>query len=105
MVPVRRRCEGQRVHHAGCALRAPIAGIGAGAGKGHGVQRLQFVSGLGNEQSHFPMTGVKAESDRLAVLSAQTTMRAKDKELRAEQAIRIQPMPAFWLKPKRFPEG
>ena len=57
----------QRVQHAGGALRASIAGVGAGAGKGNGAHLLQFPRRFRHQQSHFPVSRVKAESDGLPV--------------------------------------
>ena len=79
----------QGVHHAGRALRAAVAGIGAGAGERDGVQRLQLARGFGHQQADFPMAGVIAERDGRAVCSAQAAVRAEDQELRVEQPRRV----------------
>ncbi len=78
----------QRVHHAGGALRAAVAGIGAGARERRGAQRLQLARGFGHQQTHLPVAGVKAQRDGLAILRAQAAVRAQDEELGIEQALR-----------------
>ena len=80
---------GQRVEHARGALRAAVAGIGAGSGKGDGAQCLQFARGLGHQQADLPVTGVEAKSDGLSVFGAQAAMRAQDEEFRIEKPIRL----------------
>jgi hypothetical protein len=81
--------KGQRVHHAGCALRAAIAGIGASPGKGNGVQRLQFTGGLCHKQAHFPVSGMETESNGLSIVGAQAAMSAEDQKLWIEKPIRV----------------
>ena len=80
---------GQRIHHARSALRAAVAGIGARSRKRSGAQRFQLARRLGHQQADFPVAGVKAERDGLAVLRAQAAVRAQDQELRIEESIRL----------------
>ncbi len=54
--------------------------------KRRGAQRLQLARGFGHQQTHFPVAGVKAQRDRLAVLRAQAAMRAQNQKLGIEQA-------------------
>ena len=80
---------GQRIHHAGGALGAPVAGVGARAGKGHRVQRFQLARRLGHQQPHFKVPGVKAQRDGPAVFGAQAAVGAQDQELGIEEARRF----------------
>ena len=79
--------EGQRVHHAGGALGAAVARIGAGAGKGRGVEGFELARGFSDEQADFPVAGVEAEGDGLAVLGAQAAVGAEDEEFGIEEAV------------------
>jgi hypothetical protein len=77
------------VHHARRALRAPVAGIRAGGGKG---KALRLANGFGrgaHQQADFPMAGVVAERDRPAVLAAQASLRAEDQERGARCLARV----------------
>ena len=58
-------------------------------GSVHGAENLQLTRGFRNQQADLPMTGVEAESDRIAVLGAQSAVRAEDEKLRVEQATWI----------------
>ncbi len=98
--------KGRRIEHAGGALGASVAGVGAGSGEGNGVERLQRDGGFGDERAEFPVAGMKAERDGGSVGSAQAAVGAEDEDFRARASFcGSQPMPAFWLRPKRLPEG
>ena len=77
---------GQRVEHAGGALGAAVARVGAGSGEGDGVERFEFARGFGYQSAHLPVAGVEAESDRSAVWRPEAAVRAEDEDLRAEDA-------------------
>ena len=51
------------------------------------------------------MAGVKTESDGFAVVGANTSVRAEQQNLGPDRASGSHPMPTFWLRPKRFPDG
>ena len=89
---------GQAVHHAGGALRAAVAGIGAEAGEGDAAERLQLVRRRLHEQADFPVAGVIAERDGRAVGVADAAGRAEDQELAAAQFGRL-PAHADVLRP------
>jgi hypothetical protein len=69
------------------------------------MQGLQLAGGFGDEQANFPVLFVESEGNWLTVLGAQTAMRAENQKLGIERAIGGQPMPAFWIRPKRLPDG
>ena len=77
---------GQRVEHAGGALGAAVARVGAGSGEGDGVERFQFARGFGYQSADLPVAGVKAESDGSAVWSAEAAVGAEDEDFGAEDA-------------------
>ena len=79
----------QRVQHARCALGAAIAGIGACSRKRNRAQCLQFARGFSHQQAHFPVSGMEAKGNGLAVFGAQAAMRAQNQEFGIEQAIRL----------------
>ena len=80
---------GQRVEHAGGALGAAVARVGAGAGEGDGVERFEFARGFGYQSADLPMAGVKAESDRSAVFGPQAAVGAEDEDFGAEDMGRV----------------
>ena len=55
---------GQAVHHAGRALRAAVAGIGAEAGERDAAAAPQFLRGGLHQQADFPVAGVIARGRR-----------------------------------------
>ena len=57
--------------------------------KGVALERFQLARGLGDEQTHLPVAGVKSQRDGFAVFRAQTAVRAQDQKLRIEQPRRI----------------
>ena len=66
----------QAVEHAGRALRAAVARIGAIAGERHAPRGLQLRGRRLHEQPDFPVAGVIAERDRRAVGCADAAVRA-----------------------------
>src|SRR5687768_4851588 len=65
------------------ALSASVAGITDRARKGHGSLCPKFARGGFDEVSDFPMAGVVAKRDGLAIGCAQSALGAEDEELRA----------------------
>ncbi len=51
------------------------------------------------------MSGMEAEGDGCSIRGTQTAMGAEDEDFRASNFCGSQPIPAFWLKPNRLPEG
>jgi hypothetical protein len=91
---IRRRrvvAKGERVEHAGGALGASVAGIGAGAGEGDGVEGFEGNGCFGYQCAQFPVTGVEAEGDGGAVCAAQASVGAEDEDFRAQQLLRLPP--------------
>jgi hypothetical protein len=76
---------GQRVEHAGGALRAAVAGVGAVGGEGDGAERFELLGGGVHEQADFPMAGVVSERDGSAVGRADAAVRAEDEEFLAAE--------------------
>src|SRR5665213_384331 len=83
----------QAVVHAGRALRAAVAGVGAIGGKRDGIMRSQFFSGLFHQQAHFPMPCVIAERDSRAVRAPDSSVGAQDQDFLTPQLCRIPPHP------------
>ena len=71
----------QRVEHAGGALRAAVARVGAGGGEWDGAERFQLARGGLDEQADFPMAGVIAQRDGGAIRRAEAALRGEDEEL------------------------
>ena len=80
---------GQAVHHAGRALRAAIAGVGAINGEGDRVAGADRLSRLLDQQADFPMPGVITQGDGTAVFSAQAAFGADDHVLLAVDLFRM----------------
>ena len=80
---------GQAVEHAGRALGAPIARVGAISGKGDGTQPLEFPRRRLHQQPHLPVTGVIAQSNGSAVGGADAAHGAEYEELLAAEFRRI----------------
>jgi hypothetical protein len=70
----------ERVEHAGSALGPSVAGIGAGAGEGDGVEGFQGDGGFGHQRAEFPVAGVETERDGRSVGSAQSAVGAEDQD-------------------------
>ena len=81
--------KGQGVEHAGGALGASVAGIGAGSGEGDGVEGFQGDGGFGYQCADFPVAGVEAEGDGGSIGGAQAAVGAEDEDFRAEQFLRF----------------
>ena len=81
----------QRIEHAGCALRAAIAGVGAITGERHCTRRLQFLSRGLHQQAHFPVAGVIAQRDGRAIGGANAPMGGEQQHLCATEPRRIPP--------------
>ncbi len=80
---------GQRIEHAGGALGAAVAGVGAVGGEGDGAVGLELFGGGVHEQADFPVAGVVAESDGRAVGGADSAMGAEDEELLTAERGRV----------------
>ena len=80
---------GQGIEHAGGALGAAVAGVGAVGGEGDGAERLQFFGGGVHEQADFPVAGVVAEGDGRAVGGADAAVGAEDEEFLAAERGRV----------------
>ncbi len=78
----------QAVEHAGRALRAAVARIGAEGGKRHAARLFEFASGGFDQQADFPMSGVVAQRHRRAVGGANAPLRAEHQELGPEHLLR-----------------
>ena len=78
------------------SVQAPAKGV---------ARRLSFARRFGYQQAHLPVAGVKTERDRRRRRRAQAAVRAENEEFGIEKACGSQPMPAFWVRPKRLPEG
>ena len=78
---------GQGVEHAGGALGASIAGVGAGSGEGDGVEGFEGDGGFRDQGAEFPVAGVEAESDGSAVGGAKSSMGAEDEDFLAQQLL------------------
>ena len=79
---------GQGIEHAGGALRAAVAGVGAVGGEGDGAERLQFLGGGVHEQPDLPVAGVVAERDGRAIGGADAAVGAEDQEFLAAERCR-----------------
>ena len=69
---------GEAVHHADCALGAPIAGIADETSKGNHIVFLEFPGGGLGEQTYFVMSGVIAQRDGRAIFGADAALGAED---------------------------
>ena len=97
---------GQAVHHAGRALRAAVAGVGAEAGEGDAADALELLGRRLHQQADLPVAGVVAERDRRAVGGADAAGGAENQEFAADPAAAgFQPMPASCDQPNRSPLG
>ena len=76
---------GQGVEHAGGALGATVAGVGAGSSERDGAESFEFAGGFGHECADLPVAGVEAESDGSAVFGAKAAVGAEDEDLGAER--------------------
>ena len=81
--------KGEGVEHAGGALGASVAGIGAGSGEGDGVEGFQGDGGFGYECAQFPVAGVEAEGDGGSVGGAQAAVGAEDEDFFADEFLRF----------------
>ncbi len=81
--------KGERVEHAGGALGAAVAGIGAGSGEGNGIEGLQGDGCFGHQRAQFPVPGMKAEGDGSSIGGAQAAVGAEDEDFRAQQLLRF----------------
>ncbi len=97
--------KGERVHHAGCALGAAVAGVGAGAGEGDSMQGFQFASCFRHQETDFPVAGVETEGDGLSAVGAQAAVGAEDQKLRIEQAIRVPAHTGILTQAEKIPGG
>ena len=77
--------EGQRVEHAGVPWVRPSQGSVQAPAKGIACSAFNSRAASATSRANLPVSGVKAEGDGGAVLSAQTTMGAEDEDLRAER--------------------
>src|SRR5690606_18428484 len=80
---------GQRIHHAGGALGASVAGVADETGEGDASALLDLLRGGLHEQPNFKMSGLKAESEGPAVLAADAALRRADEAFPASQLKRI----------------
>ena len=78
---------GQGVEHAGGALGASVAGVGAGSGEGDGVEGFEGDGGFGDQGAELPMAGMEAESDRGAVGGAEPSVGAEDEDFLAQELL------------------
>ncbi len=83
--------KGQGVEHAGGALGASVAGIGAGSGEGDGVEGLEGDGGFGYQCAQFPVAGMEAEGDGGSVGGTQASVGAEDEDFRADELLRFPP--------------
>ena len=72
---------GQRVEHAGRALRPPVARVGDVRGERQPAEAVELRGGLAHEQADLPVAGVVAERDRGAVVGANAALGREDQEL------------------------
>jgi hypothetical protein len=79
----------QRVEHAGGALRAAVAGVGAVGGEGDGPERFELPGRGFHEQADFPVAGVVAERDGRAVGRADASVSAEYEDFLAPERGRI----------------
>jgi hypothetical protein len=78
---------GEGIEHSNGALGTSVAGIADGTGEGNGAERSEFARGGFHHETDFPMAGVIAEGDGVAVGSAQSALSAEDKKLAAENVL------------------
>jgi hypothetical protein len=95
----------QRVEHAGGALRAAVAGVGAIGSEGDGAERFELLGGGVHQEADFPVAGVVPERDGRAVGRADAAVGAENEEFLAAESRGSHPMPAFCDQPKMSPEG
>ena len=79
----------QAVEHAGGALRAAVAGVGAIGREGDGAQRLELPRSRFHHQADLPVPGVIAQRDGRARAVADTAMRAENQDFLAAQRARV----------------
>ncbi len=76
---------GQGIEHAGGALRAAVARVGAIGREGHGAEALELFRGGVHEQGDFPVAGVIAEGDGRAIGGANAAVGAEDEKFLAAE--------------------
>ena len=76
---------GQGIEHAGGALGAAVARVGAIGRERHGAQALQLFRRGVHEQRHFPVPGVIPEGDGRAIGGANAAVGAEDEKLFAAE--------------------
>ena len=81
----------QGIEHAGRALGAAIAGIGAVCGKGDGVVGGEFLGRFLHEQADFPVARVIAQRDGGAVGAADAAVGAEDEDFLAAELGGVPP--------------
>ena len=79
----------QGIVHAGSALRAAVAGVGAVGREWNGALRRQLLRRGFHEQPNFPVSGVVTESDRRSIRRADATVRAQNQKFLAPQLRRV----------------
>src|SRR6185295_1625347 len=77
------------VEHSGSALRAPVAGIGAGSGEWNRAQTFQLPGGGFHQQPHFPVARMIAERHRRTIRVTDSAVCAEDEDLLAAHGRRI----------------
>ena len=95
----------QAVEHRSCALGASVARIAHVSGKRNGSQSLELTGcGLG-KQTDFPMAGMITEGNGRTIGFANSPWLLRIRTWAPSISFGLQPMPAFWLNPKRSPDG
>ena len=91
--PAQHECRvvavGQRVEHAGRALRPAVARVRDVCGERQPAEAVELHRGLANEQSDLPVAGVVAERDGRAVVGANAAERREEQELVASDLRRL----------------
>jgi hypothetical protein len=68
-------------------LRAAIARISDRSAEWNGSQSFQLARGFGNQQTDFPVTGVKSKRDGSAIIGSCSTMCAENQDLRTTELV------------------
>ena len=79
---------GQRVEHAGGALRAAVARVGAVGREGDGAERFELLGGRVHQQADFPVPCVIPQCHGRAVSRADTAVGAENQEFLAAEFVR-----------------